>query len=109
MTVFGGVSKIGGRSSRTGVFDNDPLARTAKTLSEYRRGGRRISATEAFDDGHANLGRLKGNRGDQDYVIPAGTDLERVPVARHLVIWCDRFNSAFGAADLTAVERRLGA
>ncbi|HVE46733.1 MAG TPA: DM13 domain-containing protein [Acidimicrobiales bacterium] len=51
----------------------------------------------AFDDGHLNLGRLKGNLGDQNYDLPAGADLARY---RSVVIWCDRFNSAFGAADL---------
>lgn len=50
-----------------------------------------------FDDDHVNLGRLKGNRGDQNYVVPAGVELDRY---RTVVIWCDRFDSAFGAADL---------
>jgi Electron transfer DM13 len=53
----------------------------------------------AFDDDIANLGRLQGNIGDQNYEIPAGVD----PGAySSVVIWCDRFNSAFGAADLAA-------
>jgi len=52
----------------------------------------------AFDDAFLNLGRLKGNQGDQNYDLPADTDLTRFPT---VVIWCDRFNSAFGAADLT--------
>jgi hypothetical protein len=51
----------------------------------------------AFDDEYVSLGRLKGNQGDQNYEVPAGTDLDRF---RTVVIWCDRFNSAFGAADL---------
>jgi hypothetical protein len=51
----------------------------------------------AFDDEVVNLGRLKGNQGDQNYDLPAGTDLTRFP---GVVIWCDRFDSAFGAADL---------
>lgn len=51
----------------------------------------------AFDDEFVNLGRLKGNLGDQNYDLPADTDLARY---RSVVIWCDRFNSAFGAADL---------
>jgi hypothetical protein len=52
----------------------------------------------AFDDDYASLGRLKGNLGDQNYEVPAEVDLERY---QSVVIWCDRFNSAFGAADLT--------
>jgi hypothetical protein len=54
----------------------------------------------AFDDDVVNLGRLKGNEGNQNYGVPAGTDLSRF---RSVVIWCDRFNSAFGAAPLAVV------
>jgi hypothetical protein len=52
-----------------------------------------------FDDHVVNLGRLKGNKGDQNYALPAGTDLNRFA---SVVIWCNRFDSAFGAAALTA-------
>jgi hypothetical protein len=52
----------------------------------------------AFDDDVVNLGRLKGNEGNQNYDLPAGVDLSRYA---SVVIWCDRFNSAFGAAPLT--------
>ncbi|MBA3289076.1 MAG: DM13 domain-containing protein [Acidimicrobiia bacterium] len=51
-----------------------------------------------FDDDYVNLGRLEGNLGSSNYVIPPGTDLTRYA---SVVIWCDRFNSAFGAASLT--------
>ena len=44
------------------------------------------------------LGRLKGNKGDQAYAIPAGTDLDRL---HSVTIWCKRFSVSFGAADLT--------
>jgi hypothetical protein len=50
-----------------------------------------------FDDDYLNLGRLEGNVGSSNYPIPAGTDLARYA---SVVIWCDRFNSAFGAAPL---------
>jgi len=51
----------------------------------------------AFDDDFVNLGKLKGNIGDQNYDVPAGTDLSRF---NSIVIWCDRFDVAFGAAPL---------
>jgi hypothetical protein len=51
-----------------------------------------------FDDDYVDLGRLEGNVGNSNYVIPAGTDLSRYA---SVVIWCDRFNSAFGAAPLS--------
>lgn len=53
----------------------------------------------AFDDEFVNLGRLKGNKGNQNYEIPAEVAIEDWA---SVVIWCDRFNSAFGAADLEA-------
>lgn len=52
---------------------------------------------DAFDDDVVDLGRLKGNVGNQNYELPTGLDLERYTT---VVIWCDRFDSAFGAADL---------
>jgi pentapeptide MXKDX repeat protein len=43
------------------------------------------------------LGKLKGNEGDQNYEIPAGTDLTKF----HTVsIYCERFNANFGVAAL---------
>ncbi len=43
------------------------------------------------------LGALKGNEGDQNYEIPAGTDLAKF---RTVAIYCERFNATFGAAPL---------
>jgi hypothetical protein len=51
----------------------------------------------AFADQHADLGPLKGNLGDQNYVVPGGVD---VTAYTSVVVWCDRFNVSFGAADL---------
>ncbi|MEV6493316.1 DM13 domain-containing protein, partial [Actinoplanes sp. NPDC051633] len=51
-----------------------------------------------FDDGrHLELGKLKGNQGDQIYRLPAGVD----PAGfRSVSIWCKRFAVSFGAAEL---------
>jgi Electron transfer DM13 len=43
------------------------------------------------------LGKLKGNEGDQNYDIPKGTDLAKF---RTVAIYCERFNATFGAAPL---------
>ncbi|MFE1444283.1 DM13 domain-containing protein [Streptomyces sp. NPDC058739] len=51
-----------------------------------------------FDDGdHVSLGKLKGNKGSQNYAVP-----EDVSLARYssVSIWCDRFDVSFGAAEL---------
>jgi hypothetical protein len=64
-----------------------------------------IAANDAMDNDNfldkkidrVELGKLKGNEGDQNYMIPAGTDLSKF---RTVVIYCERFNATFGAAPL---------
>jgi hypothetical protein len=48
--------------------------------------------------GGGRVRRLKGNRGSQNYEVPDDVDWDRF---RSVVVWCDRFDSAFGAADLS--------
>ena len=49
-----------------------------------------------YDDGrYLPLGSLKGTDGNQNYAIPADADLAGLS---SVVIWCDRFNVAFGSA-----------
>ena len=49
------------------------------------------------DTERVELGKLKGNEGDQNYEIPAGTDLTKFQTVS---IYCERFNANFGAAPL---------
>ena len=64
-----------------------------------------IAAKDAADDANflttkmekVELGALKGNEGDQNYNIPAGTDLNKYVTVS---IYCERFNANFGAAPL---------
>ena len=44
-----------------------------------------------------NLGRLKGNIGNQNYEIPTGTDLAKYNT---VLIWCKAFSTLFGSAKL---------
>jgi hypothetical protein len=66
-----------------------------------------LSEVPAGDDWYAygerfvDLGALKGNLGNQNYVIPANVDLSGYKSA---VIWCRRFAVGFGVAPL---ERTL--
>jgi hypothetical protein len=53
-----------------------------------------------FDDDFVDLGRLKGNIGAQNYEVPPDVDLSRY---RTVVVWCRRFSTAFGAADLAPI------
>jgi hypothetical protein len=50
-----------------------------------------------YGERYVELGKLKGNRGDQNYRIPAGTDVSKY---KSLVIWCVRFKVGFGVAPL---------
>jgi hypothetical protein len=53
-------------------------------------------ASDGGADGAVDLGALKGNRGDQQYVIPRGVDVS----GRTVVIWCRAFSAPFGSAKL---------
>ncbi|MBN9644798.1 DM13 domain-containing protein, partial [Corynebacterium sp. CCM 8862] len=43
------------------------------------------------------LGALKATHGNQNYDLPAEVDTDSVYT---VVVWCERFRSAFGAARL---------
>lgn len=47
--------------------------------------------------GFVDVGSLKGNIGDQNYDLPANTDLSKY---RAVTIWCKRFGVNFGTAPL---------
>jgi Electron transfer DM13 len=49
-------------------------------------------------DGGVRLDRLRGNRGDQNYPVPAGTPLDR-PLT--VLIWCRAFAVPVAAATLS--------
>jgi hypothetical protein len=50
-------------------------------------------------EGAIDLGKLKGNIGDQNYTLPGGFDPETF---RSVVIWCQPFRVPFNAAALQA-------
>jgi electron transfer DM13 len=64
-----------------------------------------LAVKEASDDANSlrsslervELGKMKGNEGDQNYEIPAGTDLSKFTTVS---IYCERFNANFGTAPL---------
>lgn|SRR6478672_2242349 len=62
-----------------------------------------VAAEDAKDNdtvtraGFIELGSLKGNIGDQNYELPANTDLSKY---RAVTIWCKRFSVNFGTAPL---------
>ena len=63
-----------------------------------------VAAPDAGDNetvtkaGFVELGKLKGNQGDQNYDVPADLDLTKY---RAVTIWCRRFSVNFATAPLT--------
>lgn len=53
---------------------------------------------ETVKAGYFSLGRIKGNKGDQNYELPDDLDLSKY---HSVVIWCNRFSVNFGTAPLT--------
>jgi hypothetical protein len=49
--------------------------------------------------GSIDLGKLKGNIGNQNYDVPASTDWNKI---KSIVVWCQPFRVPFIAAKLTA-------
>jgi hypothetical protein len=62
-----------------------------------------VAAGDAADSetvksaGHIDLGKLKGNIGDQNYDLPGDVDLGKY---RAVTVWCNRFGVNFGTAPL---------
>lgn len=60
-----------------------------------------ITEAEQVTTDFINLGDLKGNIGNQNYMIPAGTDIAEYNSA---VIWCELFGVLFSPATLSINE-----
>lgn len=66
-----------------------------------------VAADDARDSetvtraGFVELGKLKGNKGDQNYAVPGDLDLSKY---RAVTIWCKRFSVNFGTAPLMQAD-----
>lgn len=107
------MNELLGRGSFSGLDGHDSSG--TATAIDLAEGGRVLTLTDFFvDPGPAvfvylttdetttsgdivNLGSLKGNRGNQQYEIPAGTDLGRYDT---VLLWCDAFSVRMSAAPL---------
>ena len=54
-------------------------------------------STDKSASDFVNLGKLKGNVGNQNYQIPQGTELEKYNT---VLIWCQAFSVLFGSAEI---------
>jgi hypothetical protein len=56
-------------------------------------------AANGYADGVVELGRLKADKGNQNYAVPAGSD---VSASASVVVWCKQFSVQFAVATLLA-------
>jgi len=56
-------------------------------------------SADGYADGAVELGRLKADKGNQNYEVPPATDVEE---ARSVVIWCRQFSVLFAVAPFEA-------
>lgn len=86
----------GRRTLRLSDFEtsNGPDVHVYLTVAEVGKGNDAIKQA-----GFIDLGSMKGNKGDQNYDIPAEADLNKY---RNVTIWCARFGVNFGMAALDA-------
>lgn len=83
----------GSRYLRLEAFSTSDGPDVQVWLTDQQAGGDDLGK---YDDGrYLELGTLKGTDGNQNYVVPADADLHSLT---SVVIWCDRFNVAFGSA-----------
>jgi len=72
---------------------NGPNVHVYLTAAEIEKGSDAVKAA-----GFIDLGSMKGNKGDQNYDIPADVDLSKY---KSVTIWCARFGVNFGLASLS--------
>ena len=74
------------------MTSNGPDVHVVLARGDDKNLGQEIVKSD-FDD--VELGRLKGNQGDQNYDLPASVDLQKYNA---VVIYCERFHVIFGVA-----------
>lgn len=88
----------GKRTLRLSDFEtsNGPDVRVYLVAGEIAKGNDAVKQT-----GFVDLGSMKGNKGDQNYELPADIDLKKY---QRVSIWCARFGVNFGSAPLGEVK-----
>lgn len=95
--VGDGIHDAGGRAYTIPLEDGSSVLRLEDFYSTNGPGLRVYLATDTKATDHISLGDLKANRGNQNYEIPSGTNLEKYD---HVLIWCEPFRVLFGSAEL---------
>lgn len=75
---------------------NGPDVHVYLTAAEVEKGSDAIK-----EAGFIDLGSMKGNKGDQNYNIPADADLNKY---KNVTIWCARFGVNFATAPLASAK-----
>lgn len=97
--VGDGIHDAGGSAYTISLGDGSSVLRLEDFYSTNGPGLRVYLATDTKATEYMSLGDLKANRGNQNYEIPEGLDLEKY---NHVLIWCEPFSVLFGSAELSA-------
>ena len=110
-----GESSVSGNVEYEGTFvDADNFHKTSGTAKVVTIEGKGYVSLESFQTTNGpdlyvylstskdssdvvSLGKLKGNRGNQNYEVPNGVDLRKYNT---VIIWCKAFSALFGSAEL---------
>jgi len=88
----------GKRTLRLTEFEtsNGPDVHVYLTAAQIEKGNDAVK-----EAGFIDLGSMKGNKGDQNYDIPAAADLNKF---KNVTIWCARFGVNFATAPLASAK-----
>lgn len=95
--VGDGIHDAGGSASIYEIDEGMSVLRLEDFFSTNGPGLRVYLSTDKGASDYVSLGDLKANRGNQNYDIPAGTDLEKY---NKVLIWCEPFRVLFGSAEV---------
>jgi len=102
MGVDDGVHNAEGQAKILGVSDGQAMHKALRLENFKATNGPDLHVylskdPTGIDSGFINLGRLKGNIGNQNYEIPDDVNLEEYS---SVLIWCRQFSVLFGHAEL---------
>ncbi len=96
--VGDGIHDASGQAYTIPLVDGGSVLRLENFFSTNGPGLRVYLATDKTAADHVSLGDLKANRGNQNYELPPGIDLEKYD---NVLIWCEPFSVLFGSATLS--------
>ena len=97
MSVGDGFHHVAGNVKVVSLTDGSKILRLENFKSTNGPNVHVYLSTDKRPTDYVDLGKLKANNGDQNYIIPSGTDVTKHNI---VLIWCKDFSVLFGSAVL---------